>query len=81
MQTLSKTKEQNCIKPHERLRAAMIMAGYNQDRMRKAMGLSLSAFNLKINGKREFTLNECKIAAQILGMTLDQLFFSQDVPK
>ena len=60
--------------PHIRLRAAMVLAGYNQERMAKAIGLSLSAFNLKLNGHREFTIFEANLISKKLGKTLDELF-------
>lgn len=68
-------------KPHERVRAAMDLVGYNQELMSRALGMSLSAFSAKINGKREFTLSECNLIAKKLGRTLDDIFFTPDVPK
>jgi DNA-binding XRE family transcriptional regulator len=69
-------------KPHERVRAAMEMTGYNTyEKMSKAIGISLSAFTQKISGNREFTLNECNLIAKTLGKTLDDIFFTTDVPK
>ncbi len=69
-------------KPHERVRAVMELTGYNTyDKLAKAIGMSISAFNQKINGNREFTLNECNLIAKILGKTLDEIFFAPDVPK
>lgn len=69
------------IKPHERLRAAMELKGYNQELMAKAIGLSSSAFNLKINGHREFSLFECNLIAEKLDKTLDEIFFKRSVPE
>lgn len=63
-------------KPHEKLRAAMALKGYSQELMAKAIGLSFSAFSMKINGHREFTLSECKLIAKELGATLDEIFFN-----
>ena len=69
-------------KPHERVRAAMQLSGYNTyDKMAKAIGLSYSAFAQKISGNRQFTLEECNRIAGVLGQTLDELFFTQTVPK
>lgn len=69
-------------KPHERVRAAMILAGYNDyESLAKAIGMSLSAFTAKINGKREFTLQECNRIANELNTTLDAIFFAPVVPK
>lgn len=63
------------LKPNNILRGAMETAGYTHETMAKVIGLSFSAFNLKVNGKREFTLSECKRIAKKLNKTLDELFF------
>ncbi len=63
-------------KAHEKLRNAMFSSGYRQEDMAAAMGLSFSAFNLKINGKRDFSLSECILIAKELGKTLDDIFFN-----
>ena len=69
-------------KPHERVRAAMDLKGYTTyESLARAMGISLSAFIAKINGKRQFTLDECNLIAGILGTTLDAIFFTPNVPK
>lgn len=69
------------IKPHNRVRAAMDIAGYNQEMLAKAMGLGINTMNLKLNGKRQFTLGECNRIAKALGTTLDKIFFDNDVPE
>jgi len=69
-------------KPHERVRAAMDLAGHNNyESLAKAIGLSLSAFTAKINGKRDFTLPECNRIANVLNTTLDAIFFAPALPK
>jgi DNA-binding XRE family transcriptional regulator len=69
-------------KPHERVRAAMDLAGYNNyESLANAIGLSISAFTAKINGKRDFTLPECNRIAIVLNTTLDAIFFAPIVPK
>lgn len=64
------------IKPHEKVRAAMHLAGYTQDSLAKTIGIGTATFNLKINGKRDFTLPECQRIAKALGVTLDDIFFN-----
>jgi DNA-binding XRE family transcriptional regulator len=60
----------------------MEMTGYNTyEKLAKAIGMSLSAFTQKINGNREFNLNECNLIANVLGKSLDEIFFASDVPK
>lgn len=69
-------------KPNERVRAAMDIAGYNNyESLANAIGMSISAFTAKINGKRIFGLDECNLIANVLGTTLDAIFFVKDVPK
>lgn len=69
------------IKPNERIRSAMTLTGYTQEALSKSIGISYSAFSLKLNGKREFTLSECQRIAKKLGTTLNDLFFTEIVPK
>ena len=70
------------IRPNERVRAAMTLAGYNSyDSLAKSMGISISAFQQKISGNREFNLGECNLIANILHTTLDKIFFIPIVPK
>lgn len=64
------------IKPNERVRAAMIMTGHSQESMAKSLGIAHSTFNQKLNGRRDFSLPECKRIAAILGRTLDEIFFN-----
>jgi DNA-binding XRE family transcriptional regulator len=69
-------------KPHERVRAAMDLAGYtNYESLANAIGMSISAFTAKINGKRDFTLPECNFIANMLNTTLDAIFFTPKLPK
>ena len=69
------------VKPHERIRSEMILKGYTQEAMCKKIGLSPSAFSLKLNGRRDFTLPECAQIAEALETNLDALFFNINVPK
>ena len=69
------------IKPYEKVRAAMVLKGHTQETLCRVTGLSESAFSLKINGHRDFTLPECARIAKALGTTLDALFFDVDAPK
>ena len=64
------------IKPNEKVRAAMDIAGYTQEALARTIGLSKGAFNLKMNGKRDFTLPECQRIAKALDSTLDGIFFN-----
>lgn len=69
------------IKPYEKVRAAMVLKGHTQETLCRVTGLSESAFSLKINGHRDFTLPECARIAKALDTTLDALFFDIGVPR
>lgn len=71
----------NTTKPYAKIRAAMVRSGYTQEGLAKAIGLSYSALNQKLNGNRDFTLTEAKLIAKKLGKTLDQIFFDEEVPE
>ena len=62
------------IKPNEKVRAAMDIAGYTQLILARTIGVSKGAFNLKMCGKRDFSLSECQRIAKALGRTLDDIF-------
>ena len=64
------------IKPFEKVRAAMDIAGYTQEALARTIGLSKGAFNLKMCGKRDFSLPECQRIAKALGSTLNEIFFN-----
>jgi DNA-binding XRE family transcriptional regulator len=69
-------------KPHERVRAAMEIVGYNNyESLANAIGMSISAFTAKINGKRSFTLPECNLIANVLKTDLNAIFFTPISPK
>ena len=69
------------IKPYEKVRAAMVLKGHTQETLCRVTGLSESAFSLKINGHRDFTLPECAWFVKALWTSVVSLFFDVDVPK
>lgn len=48
--------------------------GHTQEFVAKKLGISKQRYGLKELGKAYFTLTECKILAELYGMTLDELF-------
>ncbi len=63
-------------KPHIKVRAAMVMAGKTQSDVARAIGVTASTLSQKMNGRRDFTLDECLRIAGELGKTLDEIFLS-----
>lgn len=63
-------------KPFLKLRAAIVEAGYTQGDIAKAIGVDISTFSQKINGHRDFTLQECVRIASMVNRSLDDIFFS-----
>lgn len=49
-------------------------AGHSQAYVAKKLGISKERYSLKELNKAVFNLTECKILAELYGMTLDQLF-------
>lgn len=47
--------------------------------MADLLGITLTTYCKKENGKNEFTLIECKKIADKLGKSVDDIFFSQEV--
>lgn len=61
------------------LRAHMARHGDNSQTLAKALNLSLSAFSMKINGKRNFTQREIAFIKKRYDLTpdeIDLIFFS-----
>ena len=67
-------------KPFLKLRAAIVEAGYTQGDVAKAIGVETSTFSLKINGHRDFTLQECIRIANLVNRSLDDLFSATNFP-
>lgn len=47
--------------------------------MADMLGITLTTYCKKENGRNEFTLIECKKIADKIGKTVDEIFFSQEV--
>ena len=59
------------------LEGAMAEKGLTRERMASIIGISISAFQAKINGKRSFSLEECGRISKYFNITLDELFWGK----
>lgn len=62
--------------PNRNIKAERGRLGYNQEYVASKLNISKTTYNLKENGKREFTENEMKILSKLFNKTLDELFFN-----
>ncbi len=60
--------------PNKNLKAERIRHGYSQMEIAKLSGMSETTYNLKENGKRDFTQTEMLLLSKILEKTMDELF-------
>lgn len=61
----------------QKIKAAMVEEGYTQAEIAKRIGISLTAFNRKINNKSDFTVSEIKNIKDIMpGIDIRNIFFS-----
>lgn len=67
--------------PNRVIKSERARLGYNQQFIADKLGVSKSTYNLKENGKREFTETEMRILSIIFGKSLDELFFNDGVHK
>lgn len=65
----------------KRLKAEMIMNDIDQKDLADILSISVSSVSRKMNDKSTFTLEEGKILAEFFGMTIEGLFFSNNVAK
>jgi DNA-binding XRE family transcriptional regulator len=69
------------VKTYERVRSAMVEAGYTQEALARAVGIGKSTLNQKLNGKRVFTLPESILISEALGKTLNDIFMPNESRK
>lgn len=62
--------------PNRNIKAERVRFGYKQEYVASKLNISKTTYNLKENGKREFTENEMRILSRLFGKTLDELFFN-----
>ena len=61
---------------YAKLKGAMKENNVTQAKMADILGISIQAFNAKINGKKRFTLDEASVMRKTLNITnTDEIFF------
>ena len=58
-----------------KVKAARILKGIKQKDIALKLGISVNAYSLKENNKQNFSLEQSKVVADMLGTTIDELFF------
>lgn len=58
-----------------KLRSCRVLKRMTQDEFAAAVGISLSCYRNKENGKVSFTLDEAKRIADFLDMKIEEIFF------
>ena len=64
------------------LKSKRILFNLTQEEIAKEVGINLKSYNLKENGKREFTLNEAKKISNLLELNLNEvndIFFNSSI--
>lgn len=66
--------KQKLTTTHDKLRALCIEHGFTQQDMAELLGISVSSFNMKLNGKREFTITEIQKIVKWFGLPFEKIF-------
>ena len=64
------------------LKSKRILFNLTQEEIAREVGINLKSYNLKENGKREFTLDEAKKISSLLKLNLNELndiFFNSSI--
>lgn len=64
------------------LKSKRILFNLTQEEIAKEVGINLKSYNLKENGKREFTLDEAKKISNLLELNLNEvndIFFNSSI--
>lgn len=62
-----------------KLRGKRVEKGYSQADLAELLGISTNAYNLKENGKYEFTLSEIQDLLYYLDCDFDDIFYRKEV--
>lgn len=66
----------------DKLKGKMAEKKVSQERLAKALGISVQSLNAKINGRSQFTLEEVIKITELLSITEPvDIFFNPSVPK
>ena len=64
------------------LKSKRILFNLTQEEIAKEVGINIKSYNLKENGKREFTLDEAKKISNLLELNLNEvndIFFNSSI--
>jgi len=64
------------------LKSKRILFNLTQEEIAKEVGINIKSYNLKENGKREFTLDEAKKISNLLKLNLNEvndIFFDSSI--
>ena len=64
------------------LKSKRILFDLTQEEIAKEVGINIKSYNLKENGKREFTLDEAKKISNVLKLNLNEvndIFFDSSI--
>ena len=64
------------------LKSKRILFNLTQEEIAKEVGINIKSYNLKENGKREFTLDEAKKISNLLKLNLNEvndIFFESSI--
>ena len=66
------------------LKSKRVLFDLTQEEIAKEVGINIKSYNLKENGKREFTLDEAKKISNLLKLNLNEvndIFFNSDISR
>lgn len=64
---------------NKKLVASRTIVGLTQEKIAKKIGIAEATYNLKENGKRHFNEKEMVLISDLLGKSMDYLFFTKKV--
>ncbi len=59
-----------------KLKGKRVEHGYTQDKFAELIGISLTTYQLKERGVREFTMSEINLILKLLDCTYEEIFFN-----
>ncbi|WP_330654432.1 helix-turn-helix transcriptional regulator [Metaclostridioides mangenotii] len=64
---------------NKKLVASRNILGLTQEKIAIKLGIAKATYNLKENGKRHFNEKEMVLISELLGKSMDYLFFTKEV--
>lgn len=62
-----------------KLKGLIAEFGLSQKELAKHLGITLRAFNDKINGKTDFSLKEARIVSSYFGKSIEEIFLESEL--